>query len=159
MRTRFWIAVVILLAVFACRKEVDESRTGPAHTSTTTVNPQEVPGNSTAMNPVIPPDKKMPESRSGPVATPRIEVSLDDFEIRMPDTIPHGPQLLHIVAVGKQNHSFAITGNGVAMQLVSPLTRGDSTTLAINLTPGTYTVYCPVQDHRAKGMTRTITVK
>lgn len=155
---RLLIVAILPLVFLACRREVDESRTGPAHTSTTTVNPQEVPGNSTAMNPVIPP-AKTPGSRSGPIATQRIEVSLDDFEIRMPDTIAAGPQLLHIIDVGKQNHSFAITGNGVAMQLSSELTRGDASDLAINLKPGTYTVYCPVDDHKGKGMTRTITVK
>jgi uncharacterized cupredoxin-like copper-binding protein len=43
--------------------------------------------------------------------------------------------------------------------LSSDLTRGDTTELTVNLPAGSYTVYCPVDGHRDKGMQRTIVVR
>jgi plastocyanin len=93
------------------------------------------------------------------VATAWIPVQLTEYQIQMPDIISSGPQTLRITNAGKVNHNFAIEGNGVAQKLGNDLTRGDSADMTVNLKPGTYTVYCPVDKHRAKGMQRTITVQ
>ena len=77
----------------------------------------------------------------------------------MPDTLPADHQTFHIANAGKMNHNFAIEGNGVAQKLGSDLTRGDSADLTVDLKAGTYTVYCPVDKHRGRGMERTITVR
>lgn len=42
---------------------------------------------------------------------------------------------------------------------IDSLQPGDSETLTANLQPGTYTVYCPVGNHREQGMEMTITVE
>jgi hypothetical protein len=48
-------------------------------------NPQAVPGNSTAMNPVTPPQASMPSNRVGDSATsPTVAVQLTEYEIRIP---------------------------------------------------------------------------
>lgn len=153
MRAAFVLPLVLLLAGCPGGGPENEAQTGPSKTSTTTRNPQEVPENSPRMNPVMP-----PQSKSG-IATPVLQVQLGEYEITMPDTLPKGPVTLHIVNAGKENHSFAITGNGVAQQLAQQLTRGDTADLPLNLAPGSYTVYCPVDGHRGKGMQRTITVR
>ena len=54
-------------------------------------------------------------------------------------------------------HAVAVQGNGVK-QVGSTITSG-SNTLSLNLKPGTYTFYCPVDGHRAAGMQGTLTVK
>ena len=118
------------------------------------------PGNhTTAMNPVAPPHKDDPSNRIGAAATLPIQVQLTEYEIQMPDTLPAGHQMLHITNAGKQNHNFAIEGPGVQTKLSSDLTRGDAGEIAVDLHAGTYTVYCPVDGHRGKGMQRRVTVK
>jgi hypothetical protein len=110
--------------------------------------------NRARMNPITP-----PQSRIGTATNSRTTVELLEYEIRMPDTLPAGTNVLHVVNSGMVNHSLAIEGSGVKAELFDKLTRGDSTPFTVDLKPGTYTVYCPVVGHKGKGMTKTITVK
>jgi uncharacterized cupredoxin-like copper-binding protein len=161
MRKPFVFAfAALLLAGCPGDRRTDESRTGPSQTSTTTRNPQAVPENSTAMNPVTPPQASMPSNRAGGSATaPAIDVQLTEYEIRMPDTLPAGRQHFKIANAGKQTHNFVIEGPGVSQKLDSDLTRGDTGEMTIDLPAGSYTVYCPVDGHRGRGMQRTLVVK
>jgi len=152
MRSLLLVSLALLLLGCPSDHGEDKSRSGPPKTSTGTANPQEVPENSTAMNPVLPPQTR-PST-----ASPAVEVQLTDYAINIPSWLPRGMQTLRIINGGKENHSFAISGNGVAQQLSQELTRGDTAQMAVNLVPGTYTVYCPVDAHRGKGMQRTISV-
>jgi uncharacterized cupredoxin-like copper-binding protein len=111
------------------------------------------------MNPVAPPQSEIPTSRPGGAATVSQPVQLDEYSIRMPDTLSAGMHNFTVANGGKELHSFEIEGNGVHAKLPSELPRGDSATLEVNLPPGTYEVYCPVDGHKDKGMSRTITVK
>jgi plastocyanin len=54
-------------------------------------------------------------------------------------------------------HAVAVTGNGVNKS--GQIITGGKTTLSVNLKPGTYTFYCPVDGHRAAGMHGTLVVK
>ena len=150
MRTLIVAAAILMLACPGNRKKEDESMTALPKPSTTTSSPQAVPEKSTSS--INPPVKT-------PAATPPIQVQLTEYEIQMPDSIPAGANALQVVNAGTMNHSFAIEGNGVSERLDADLTRGDSTLLAIALKPGTYTVFCPADKHRGKGMQRTLTVK
>ena len=42
--------------------------------------------------------------------------------------------------------------SGIEEELASNLQPGGSATLDVTLQPGTYRVYCPVEDHPARGM-------
>ena len=160
MRKLAFIAFACLIAACPGDRRTDESQNGPAKTSTTTRNPQAVPGNSTAMNPVTPPQTSMPSTRLGGTATsPTVDVQLTEYEIRMPDSLAAGPQRFRVINSGKQTHNFVIEGAGISQKLASDLTRGDTAELIVNLPAGTYTIYCPVDGHRGKGMQRTITVR
>ena len=86
-------------------------------------------------------------------------VQLIEYEIRMPQTLPAGKRAFHVVNAGKEIHSFEIEGNGVHARLPSELSAGGEAHYAVDLAPGTYTVYCPVKDHKQRGMTTTITVQ
>jgi hypothetical protein len=134
-------AFVVLLACPGPRPESD-AQNAPAQTSTNTRSPGAV---------TLP--------RATPAASPVTEVQLLEYEIRIADTLPAGPQQLRIANAGKEKHSLAIEGPGVSTRLPSELTRGDIAELAVTLQPGTYTVWCPVDKHRGKGMARMITVK
>ncbi len=147
---------VLLMACPGNRRGEDESKNAPPQTSTTTSNPQAVPERSRTMNPITPPSIS---GHATPVATQQIQVQLTEYEIRIPQTVPAGFQVFHIANAGKLNHNFAIEGNGVDKKLASDLMRGDTADLEIVLTPGTYTIYCPVDKHRGRGMERTVTVR
>ncbi len=152
MRAAIVVGVLLLTACPGNQKGQDESQNSPPQTTTTTSNPQAVPENATAMNPVT-------TSQAAGAATMPIQVQLTEYEIRMPDTMPAGKQTFHIADGGHENHNFQIEGNGVSQKLANDLTRGDTAQLTVTLKPGTYTVYCPVDKHRRKGMERTVTVK
>jgi len=161
MRTPFVLAIAaLLLAGCPGERRTDESQNAPAQTSTTTRNPQAVPGNSTAMNPVTPPQTSMPSNRVGGAATsPAIDVQLTEYEIRMPDTLTAGRVHFKIANAGKQSHNFVIEGAGISQKLDSDLSRGDTGEITMNLPAGSYTVYCPVDGHRGRGMQRTVVVR
>ena len=54
-------------------------------------------------------------------------------------------------------HDVVVEGNGVNQ--ASDKISGSSTTLSLNLKPGTYTFFCSVDGHRAAGMEGTLVVK
>ena len=60
-------------------------------------------------------------------------------------------------AANSSPHAIAIEGHGVAKagQTASP---GGRSTISLDLKPGKYTFYCPVDGHRAAGMEGTLTV-
>ena len=55
-------------------------------------------------------------------------------------------------------HAIAVEGNGVDQdgQIVQP---GGTSTVSVNLKPGTYEFYCPFDSHKQQGMTGALTVK
>ena len=56
-------------------------------------------------------------------------------------------------------HAVTIEGNGLEEKTTETVTGADAPPLTVDLKPGTYTFYCPVDGHRAAGMEGTITVK
>jgi len=154
MRTPYLLLALALLA--ACptprRGASDESQRGPTHTSTSTSNPQAVPENSPKMNPVLP-------GRVSGAEEQAVRVQLTEYAIEMPDTLTAGTHSLTITNAGKVSHNFAIEGPGVSQKLASDLTRGDTAPMTVTLQKGSYTVYCPVDGHRGRGMSRVITVQ
>jgi plastocyanin len=87
-----------------------------------------------------------------------VKVSLNEFEIRMPDEIPAGETTFAITNTGSLAHSFAISGGDVEASLDAPLAPGASATLTVDLPVGEYEVICPVANHAELGMTTTLTV-
>jgi plastocyanin len=55
-------------------------------------------------------------------------------------------------------HAVEIEGNGIEEE-TETVTGEDAPPLTVDLKPGTYTIYCPVGDHRAEGMEGTLTVQ
>lgn len=109
------------------------------------------------LDPILPPEKHEPAGAPKP-AGPVQEVHLIEYEIHMPQALPAGRLAFNVENGGKEDHAFEIEGNGVHQQ-TNVLKRGDTTALEVNLAPGTYTVYCPVDGHKDKGMRRTLTVR
>lgn len=151
MRTGIIIAAVFLAS--ACQPEVEDT---PSQ-STTMPASETVATETSTMNPVIPPETDEPASAPTP-ALPTQEVHLIEYQIHMPESVPAGRIAFNVENGGKEDHGFEIEGNGVHQQTIV-LKRGDTTALEVNLPPGTYTVYCPVDGHKDKGMRTTLVVK
>ena len=80
-----------------------------------------------------------------------VDVSLVDYEIEMPESVPAGEVTFNVTNDGGTEHGFEIEGSGIEEE-IEELSPGDSDTLTVTLEPGTYTVYCPVDGHRSMGM-------
>ncbi|MCU1347260.1 MAG: hypothetical protein JWO56_290 [Acidobacteria bacterium] len=158
MRLTFFAFLSAILLFAACRKQEDFSQATPAQTSTTTVNVHRVPENMPTRNPVAPPQRDLPSRRVPAAAGSERQVDLIEYSIHLPSTLPPGHQTLNVSDAGKENHSLVIEGNGTRVELPTQLTRGDTTTLDVDLKSGTYTAWCPVDGHRGKGMSTTFTV-
>lgn len=90
--------------------------------------------------------------------TAAVEVRLHGRTIEMPGSLPPGETTFTVTNTGEHEHSFEIEGNGIERELEANLAPGESGELTVTLEPGTYTVYCPVGDHREEGMVTTLQV-
>ena len=88
-----------------------------------------------------------------------VEVKLTEFKIEMPPSVSAGPTTFRVTNAGKAEHSFEMEGQGVEKKLDSELGPGETKTMQVDLKPGTYEVYCPVANHKGKGMEMKLTVK
>jgi len=52
---------------------------------------------------------------------------------------------------GQETHALEVEGNGVEEETDS-IAAGDSGTLTVDLEPGEYELYCPIDGHREQGM-------
>lgn len=87
-----------------------------------------------------------------------VEVTLDEFSIDMPESIDAGTISFEIENVGEMEHSFAIEGVDFEEQLEESLAPNGSTTYTIELAAGTYSIWCPIGNHREQGMEMIIDV-
>jgi len=71
--------------------------------------------------------------------------------IEMPSTLPAGETTFAVVNTGVVVHGFEVEGQGIerAIERIDP---GASDALTVTLRPGTYTIHCPVENHRGEGM-------
>jgi len=66
-------------------------------------------------------------------------------------SIPPGPAVLTIENGGKEVHNLFIEGEGLSRAAGDTIAEGSSSTVDVNFKPGTYTLYCPVLNHREQG--------
>ncbi|MDQ3779288.1 MAG: hypothetical protein M3354_01890 [Chloroflexota bacterium] len=109
------------------------------------------------------------QSAGGAGATPRagghaateaevVDISLTEWDIDLEPFVPAGLVAFDAANDGTMRHSLAIEGEGVDAQLPQNLQPGEAGQFAVALTAGTYTLYCPIGDHRQRGMEIEITV-
>ena len=89
----------------------------------------------------------------------KVEVTLTDHRIDMPRSIPAGKTAFIVTNSGKAKHNFEIEGQGIEKKFFASVDPNESKTLQLNLKPGNYKVFCPMEDHEGKGMETTLTVK
>jgi uncharacterized cupredoxin-like copper-binding protein len=75
-------------------------------------------------------------------------------------TVKSGNVTFNLKNDGQVTHSLEIEDvNGEDKELEGSVSPGSNGTLAVNLTPGKYEFYCPIDSHKQMGMTGEITVK
>jgi uncharacterized cupredoxin-like copper-binding protein len=89
---------------------------------------------------------------AGEAAIPIVEVRLTEFSIEMPTTVPPGPVSFSVTNAGTMEHNFEIKSQGIEKKFDTNLKAGETRTLKADLTDGTYAIYCPLDDHKARGM-------
>jgi uncharacterized cupredoxin-like copper-binding protein len=91
--------------------------------------------------------------------TQTVEVSATEFALKLPTTtFAPGTYTFVMNDDGHATHAIELQGpgvDGVKSGVVGP---GGSTSLTATLQKGTYTLWCPVGNHRAEGMQTTLTV-
>jgi uncharacterized cupredoxin-like copper-binding protein len=87
-----------------------------------------------------------------------VEVKLSEFKIEMPTALSAGATTFKVTNTGSDVHSFEVEGNGIEKELGTKLEAGQTKLLQVNLKPGRYKVYCPVDGHKMIGMSLDLTV-
>jgi uncharacterized cupredoxin-like copper-binding protein len=90
-----------------------------------------------------------------------VSLSATDFKFTPSDpTVKSGNVTFTEQNNGQVTHSLEIENvNGQDKELEGTVAPGQTGTLTVNLKPGKYEFYCPVDNHRGMGMTGEITVK
>lgn len=81
-----------------------------------------------------------------------VDVSLTEYRIEMPRTVRAGTVVFRVANDGTEEHNFEIESGEMEEDLGSELEPGETAKLEVDLGPGTYEVYCPVDDHADRGM-------
>jgi hypothetical protein len=66
--------------------------------------------------------------------------------------------MLTIENRGPGVHNLFIEGEGISRAAGDTIAANGSATIDVSLRPGTYTLYCPLSDHRQKGEQVRITI-
>jgi len=106
-----------------------------------------------------PATQPQPTSMPGSTGGNSVDVKLTEFKIDMPNSLPAGTTTFKVTNDGKVVHNVEIVGNGIDKKLDANLQAGQSGTMQVDLKPGTYDVYCPVDSHKQNGMDLQLTVK
>jgi uncharacterized cupredoxin-like copper-binding protein len=96
---------------------------------------------------------------TGPGGT--VSLTASDFKFNPSDpTVNSGDVTFNLKNAGQTTHSLEIEDvNGEDAELEGDVSPGSDGTLRVNLKPGKYEFYCPVDGHKELGMTGEITVK
>jgi len=95
---------------------------------------------------------------TGPGGT--VDLTATDFKFDPSDpTVKSGDVTFNLKNDGQVTHSLEIEDvNGEDKELEGEVSPGSDGTLKVNLAPGKYEFYCPVDSHKQMGMTGEITV-
>lgn len=90
-----------------------------------------------------------------------VDMTAVDYKFNPSDpSVKSGDVTFNLKNDGQQPHSLEIEDvNGSDQELEGDVSPGQSGTLSVNLPPGKYEFYCPVDSHKEMGMEGEITVK
>jgi uncharacterized cupredoxin-like copper-binding protein len=93
-------------------------------------------------------------------ATRTVQVSATEFALKLSTTtFAPGAYTFVMSDDGHATHAIELQGPGVDGVKSGTVGPGGSSSLTATLQKGTYTLWCPVANHRAEGMQTTLTVR
>jgi uncharacterized cupredoxin-like copper-binding protein len=97
------------------------------------------------------------------VSSTMASTTLNEWAIGIPsDTLPAGELTFRVVNSGTMHHALEVEGQDIERK-TEPLDAGARAELTVNLKPGTYELYCPLEGpqgkHASLGMRREIVVR
>jgi uncharacterized cupredoxin-like copper-binding protein len=147
-----FLSLALVLFV-ACRKS---ESTSDASTASDAAALSDTAAVATATHPASPGGTALvPDVSSG--TTVVVVLSENTIAAKGQD-IPPGPAVLTIENAGKEVHNLFVEGPGVSLAAGDTIAEGASRTMDVVFQAGTYTLYCPVLNHRENGEQTTITV-
>jgi plastocyanin len=134
------LALICALGVAACGSDKNKSSsTSGTATDAATVHEKET-------------------APSGPVvATQKVSETEYKLTPANPDVAKAGVVEVKATNNGTIDHAIEVEGQGVEAKS-NPIKPGSSASVKVDLKPGTYEWYCPIDAHKQKGMVGTITV-
>jgi uncharacterized cupredoxin-like copper-binding protein len=92
--------------------------------------------------------------------TARVTVTEVEYKLTLsPGKLAPGKTTLMVVNKGKLAHSLSISGPGLTKRLIAGTIKpGGSRSVTVTLKAGSYTLWCPVPGHAARGMKTTVKV-
>jgi hypothetical protein len=149
MRGTAVLSLVVILSLAGCRREANEPGflEGAEQSATDSATHPGSPGGAAVV----------PSTASGST----VLVALEDNRIIIQDAdrIPPGPAVLTVNNAGTQIHNLVIEGEGISRSLDANLAAGGTTSIDVKLQQGTYTLYCPIPNHREKGESVTLVIR
>jgi plastocyanin len=129
------IAVAIPLTLSACGGGDDTSTTSAASTTESTT------------------------AASGGGAGGSVDISETEYKLDPADpTVKAGSVTFDASNDGGVTHALEVEGNGVEEE-TDDISPGQSAKLTVDLQPGTYEIYCPIDSHKDMGMEGSLTVQ
>ena len=139
-------ALAIPLALAACGGDDDETTTAASESETTTTG--EATGSEEATGSA---------SASGPGGT--VKIGEVEYKLNPSDpTTKAGKVTLDVSNDGAVTHNLEIEGSGIEEE-TPDLSPRDNAKLTVDLKPGTYEIYCAIDDHKGLGMEGELTVQ
>lgn len=91
-----------------------------------------------------------------------VSATLTEWSVSLSqDSVPAGPIAFDVRNAGAVEHRFEVEGGGEEWETENIAPGGD-VTMSVNLSPGTYEVYCPIEaggvNHAERGMRTTLRV-
>lgn len=100
-----------------------------------------------------------PNSSTGSAAGNTVTATETEFSIALSrPSVPAGTYTFQVINAGKIRHALTINGPGVTNMSTDNLTPSQIGAVTVALQPGSYDVYCPVDNHKAEGMDLQLTV-
>jgi uncharacterized cupredoxin-like copper-binding protein len=106
-------------------------------------------------------DQEPREEAASPVSVqaPTTEVGLTEYKIAIPTSLSAAEsRVFRVTNNGTIEHNFEVEGQEIEKEFDANLSSGETKTMQLDLEPGTYEAYCPVDNHRELGMEIQLTV-
>jgi plastocyanin len=97
---------------------------------------------------------------SAPPSVPHVQVIAVEYRFTLSrTTVPAGEVIFDFVNHGQDEHNLNAGGEAGSSPLVAGIEAGTYRDMTVQMRPGTYTLFCSLPEHEAKGMHATLSVQ